>query len=95
MNWLHFALYLSGIYMLYYLALIFYDTAKIRYQPGDTSLPELVFSEDIQPIMVTPSRQDAPPGSPPPVIATGGVSIKDIYGLARKEMIVFTQAVGF
>ena len=48
MNWLHFTCWVTGLYLLYYLALIFFDASRSR---GSKTAEngELTFSEDILP----------------------------------------------
>lgn len=97
MNWLHFSLWVCGIYMLYYLIQILIDTARSgrssTNQPGGV---QLTFSEDVRPELLQHDEQAASQSKrEPSMIASGGVSVREIFGLARKEMIVFTKAVSY
>lgn len=50
MTWLHFLLWTTGIYLLYYLANILYDLSTAgRQSPEKAATNELSFSEDHQP----------------------------------------------
>lgn len=96
MNWLHFTLWVCGIYALYYLILILFDVARSSRSPALSGPGELTFAEDVRPQVLDPGELVAlQTKREPAVIASGGVSIKDMFGLARKEMIVFTRAVSF
>lgn len=107
MSWIHFLLWVLGIYILYYLAMILWDVSRPR---GGRSLvtggPELTFSESRTPKIAADSVSADSNTSPEPraaetgmvlpeVIASGGVLLKDVFSLARKEVIVYTRQVSF
>jgi len=94
MNWLHFSLWVCGIYMLYYLVIILTDLAHGR-SPTKTNGHELSFSGDVRPELLKP-QDHAPAAKPgPSMIGSGGISLKETFGLARKDMLVYTRAVSF
>jgi hypothetical protein len=94
MNWLHFSLWVCGIYMLYYLVIILSDLARGR-SPTKTNSNELSFSEDVRPELLNP-EEHAPSKKPEQsMIASGGKSLKETFGMARKDMLVYTRAVSY
>ena len=111
MNWLQFLLYLSGAYLLYYMVNILTDIALTRSKTADkANVKELTFSETVVPVNVDlPESASETPASPviaapvpqpekkkePVIISSGGVSIKDIFDVARQEAILFTRSVSF
>ena len=100
MNWLHFLGWVAGIYVLYYLALILIELSRSRSIKVAHS-GELTFSEDILPKKIehlpdkaeSPPEQAAKPASA--TIASGGVSLKNLFGLCREEAIIYTRPVSF
>lgn len=94
MNWLHFSLWVCGIYMLYYLVIILTDLARAR-SPTQAVIHELSFSGDVRPELL--KAEDHAPAAKPQqsMISSGGVSLKETFGLARKDMLVYTRAVSF
>ena len=94
MNWLHFCLWVCGIYMLYYLVIILTDIARGR-SPTKSGTNEISFSHDARPELLK-AEDHAPAAKPEPsMIASGGKSLKETFGLARKDMLVYTRAVSF
>jgi len=90
MNWLHFCLWVCGIYMLYYLTIIFMDLARAR-APAGTPVNELSFSPEVLKTAEPVSRAKPQPS----MIASGGRSLKETFRLARQDMLVYTRAVSF
>lgn len=108
MNWLHFFFWVAGIYALYYLAVILADLAGGKNKAAKSLSPELTFSEAAPPVLlnynaeVEADRDEIHSGSgataktqAPEVIASGGVSLRDLFSLARKDAIIYTNAVGY
>jgi hypothetical protein len=101
MNWIHFLLWLTGIYCLYYLTVILLDTAKNkRLQTAGAGGHELTFSESSAPhdaalLLQETEAQSAQNLGTPAMIASGGVLLKDVFSLARKEAIVYLKEVSF
>jgi len=105
MNWLHFFFWVAGIYALYYLVVILTDVAGGKNSAAKSLSPELTFSETVQPVALkhadtaegkTRIGEDAPAKKQQAeVIASGGVSLRDLFSLARQEAIIYTNAVGY
>ena len=101
MNWIHFLLWLSGAYFLYYLTVILLDTAKNKsLQSAGSNGHELTFSEHSAPhdaalLLQETEAQSAQNLGTPAMIASGGVLLKDVVSLARKEAIVYLKEVSF
>jgi len=109
MNWLHFFLWLGGIYILYYMAMILFDVAGAKHAPATGSLTqELTFSENVATTQLAhnaattdaepKARLDEP--SPernyePEMIGSGGVVIDNLFKLCKQEAIIYTRMVGF
>jgi len=101
MNWIHFLLWLTGSYCLYYLAVILLDmAANKRLQGAYANGRELTFSEHSAPhdaalLLQETEAQAAQHLGTSDMIASGGVLLKDIFSLARKEAIVYLKEVSF
>jgi hypothetical protein len=93
MNLIRFALWLSGIYLAYYLALILWDTLRSGYTPDSSGPQHLTFSEhqEAVPRLLQPEAELAASA----VISSGGVSLKQLYSLAKDEAIEYTRNVSF
>src|ERR1700761_2053822 len=98
MNWTHFLLWLGGLYALYYITLILLDSIRQKNPVAlKASGHELTFSEPVIPLnAVDLLENNHTPTSPksqgqtlssPEMIASGGVLLKDVFSLARKEAI--------
>jgi hypothetical protein len=111
MSWLQFILWITGIYFLYYLVNILTDlkTAE-RTVAGKAISHVLTFAEPVMAEKVEPPTEtltaknsmpgqgigdQATPRAEPDVIATGGVSLKAMFNLAREEAILYTRPVSF
>lgn len=100
MNWSNFFTWVSGLYLTYYLALILFDYSRNK-RPQAALSGELTFTEDIPPKKIEhlPDKADEPPkqasktGSH--IIGSGGVSLKNLFGLCREEAIIYTRPVSF
>lgn len=90
MTWIKFTLWVCGIYGMYYAALIMLDLFKKGRSPADAISHELTFVEHHQTALVQTSEKPVSP-----VIASGGKTLKEIFSLAREEMIEYTRAVSF
>jgi hypothetical protein len=110
MNWLHFLLWIAGVYGLYYVVIILLDIVKSNRSPNvKMAGNELTFSEPIQPQKLDHVPELISPNNTktaltntgikiqrdPVVMASGGVNIRDLFNLARKEAIVYTRPVSF
>ncbi|MBB6107822.1 hypothetical protein SAMN05421821_101265 [Mucilaginibacter lappiensis] len=94
MTWIKFALWLLGIYTLYYVALIIWDI--LRTNRGDTGSEkhELTFVEDIQPVKSFADEIIAS-GKESSVTFSGGVSLKQLFHLAREESVEYIKSVSY
>lgn len=94
MTWIKFTLWLLGIYTSYYAALIIWD--YLRTKGGDTGNDqhELTFVEDIEPIK-SHVDESILNGKESSVVFSGGVSLKQMFNLAREESVEYTKAVSF
>lgn len=104
MNWLHFSIWVAGLYLLYYLVIILLDVAASKRAPAQTVSGELTFSETVQPkqLQHEPDEEVLPAETPKAaerprsgITATGGVSLKDFFNLAKQESIIYTRPVSF
>jgi hypothetical protein len=93
MTWIKFALWLSGIYAAYYAALILWDFMRNGRKPVSGDTHELTFVEHIEPVRA--EMDSVPEFHPSAVISSGGQSLKQIFNLAKEEVIEFTRAVSF
>lgn len=93
MNWIKFATWLSGLYGIYYGALILWDIVrKGRSVPGAVS-NELTFVEDVEP--AKPEVENFGPYKGSAMVSSGGVSLQQLFMLAREEAIEYTRPVSF
>jgi len=110
MNWLHFFLWIGGIYLLYYLAVILFDVAGgRRASAADPPIHELTFAENVVPTQMTAHAAVAEEPSPktrldealrerkqePEMIGSGGVVIDNLFRLCKQEAIIYTRSVSF
>lgn len=97
MNWLHFILWTTCIYLLYYAAMILYDLRSNNRSTAVSSLNELTFSETVKPQQIEHLPDKAPdqPKTQPGIIASGGVTLKNLFGLCRDEAVLYTRSVSF
>ncbi len=92
MNWLHFLLWVGGLYALYYLAVILFDVAGSRRLQAASSGHELTFTEHVEPVQMT---APAAVKHEPEMIASGGVVIDNLFKLCKQEAVVYTRSVSF
>lgn len=93
MNWTKFVLWLSFIYIAYYGAIILWDFLRSRKLPADEKSFEISFEEDAEPVReVAAPKPEVYDAS---VLSSGGVSLKQLFTLAREEAIEFTRPVSF
>lgn len=93
MTWIKFALWLSGIYAAYYAALILWDFIRSGHKPVSPDTHELTFVEHIEPVRA--EIEAVPEFYPSAVISSGGQSLKQLFSLAKEEVIEFTRAVSY
>jgi hypothetical protein len=94
MTWLKFALYLLGIYATYYGALIFWDHLHIGQKDPESDKNELTFVEDIEPVKSF-FEELTGSGKESPVASSGGVSLKQLFNLAREESVEYIKSVSY
>ncbi|MBS1526125.1 MAG: hypothetical protein JST19_10780 [Bacteroidetes bacterium] len=107
MNWLHFLLWVGGFYLLYYIVVILVDlTISGRNQKADPAAHELTFTETVAPVRLSPDIPGKPEtkgetnmtaniSADPEMIASGGVSLNNLFNLAKQEAIIYTRSVSF
>jgi hypothetical protein len=110
MNWLHFFMWLGGLYILYYLAVLLLDVAGAKNAPAANSLThELTFSENVAPAKLmhdAPAASDEPDKTrldgpaaerkqEPEMIGSGGVVLDGLFKLCKQEAIVYTRSVSY
>jgi hypothetical protein len=99
MNWIHFSIWVAGLYLLYYLAVILLDVAAAKRAPAQAASGELTFSEAVQPKQLQHEPEPEPTSThakvTPEIMASGGVSLKDFFRLAKQESIIYTKPVSF
>ena len=93
MNLIRFALWISGIYLAYYVALILWDTLRSGHTPDSSGPQHLTFTEHQE--AVPRLLQPEPDLSGSAIISSGGVSLKQLYSLAKDEAIEYTRNVSF
>ena len=110
MNWNHFLLLLTAIYLGYYAINIIADLYLKKSPPGtDAGQDVLFFSEDSQPEIIiyedTPEQAATPPDTampaqpqayPSPTLeSTGAVSLKELIRVAQAGLIQYTKAIPY
>ncbi|RBQ08957.1 hypothetical protein [Pedobacter miscanthi] len=110
MTWTQFIIYLIGAYSFYYGANLFFDyyrtagtgdsidTGLISVGLSSADLPRKIAMEDLDPgfseIDYFVGDTDSDPVDSP-IVSSGGISIRELFELARDESIEFTRAVSF
>ena len=93
MTWIKFTLLLSSIYAIYYVALIAFDLIRSKKHPSGEKPHVITFEEDHEPVREIPEGDHQIYDSS--VLSSGGVSLKQLFSLARAEAIEFTRPVSF
>ena len=108
MNWLHFFIWVSGIYLLYYLAVILLDLAgSRRATAAASSIHQLTFAENVVPAQMSAAAviEDNTSNKTqldeaarqrkqePEMIGSGGVVIDNLFKLCKQEAIIYTRSV--
>lgn len=93
MTWLKFILWVLGLYTLYYTALIFWDRLRAGKSDTTNDKHELTFVEHIEPVKSFIEEMPDPQTSP--IVSHGGVSLKQMFNLAREEAIEYIRPVSF
>lgn len=102
MTWIKFISWLTGLYAFYYLLNIGWDLLRRKPAGGQEAAPELHFEETVPTRQAAPATQEEKtpqaPGKIPAEVAVsayGGVPVKDLFQLARLELIAYNQSVTF
>jgi hypothetical protein len=93
MNWIRFALWLSALYFAYYGAVICWDFLRSSKLPEDEKSHELSFEEHSEPIREIPDTE--PQIYDSSILSSGGVSLKQLFNLAREEAIEYIRPVSY
>ena len=93
MNWIKFAIWLSGLYAIYYAAVILWDITLNGRSPAGPTSNELTFVEHVEPERPDYEHISEQQGSA--MISSGGVSLQQLFMLAREEAVEFTRSVSF
>jgi hypothetical protein len=94
MTWIKFAIWLLGIYTIYYATLIFWDYLRTKRGDTESDKHELTFVEDILPVK-SPIDEVSASGKESAVAFSGGVSLKQLFNLAREESVEYIKSVSF
>jgi hypothetical protein len=94
MTWIKFALWLLGVYASYYTGLIFWDYLRTNRGETGSDKHELTFVEDIHPIKSL-VEEITGSGKESAVSFSGGVSLKQLFNLAREESVEYIKSVSF
>jgi hypothetical protein len=94
MTWIKFTLWLLGIYTTYYAALIFWDYLRSKRGETENNKHELTFVEDFEPVK-PPLEELSGTGKESSVAFSGGVSLKQLFNLAREESVEYIKSVSF
>ncbi|MCC8407716.1 hypothetical protein LJ707_02165 [Mucilaginibacter sp. UR6-1] len=93
MNWMKFILWLSVIYLAYYGAVLLWDFLRSGKLPPDEKSEIISFDEDAEPAQEISAPQ--PEIYDASVLSSGGVSLKQLFSLAREEAIEYIRPVSF
>jgi hypothetical protein len=94
MTWLKFALWLISIYAVYYVAIILWDNLRANRGESESDKHELTFVEDIHPVQSL-VEEIIGSGKESSVAFSGGVSLKQLFNLAREESVEYIKSVSF
>jgi hypothetical protein len=93
MTWIKFALWLAGIYTVYYVALILWDYLRSGRTSPIADQHQLTFVDHLEPVKTVDER--LPDAKPDSILSCGGVSLKQMFNLAREEGIEYIGKVSF
>ncbi|WP_443938825.1 hypothetical protein [Pedobacter sp. MW01-1-1] len=103
MSWIQFLLWMMCAYACYYAGMITYDLSKNERKEDsemeytflvDYLEAEKVSLKEIEDEEIDYFVDDGEMGEPP-IVFSGGVSIKELFALARSESIEYTSSVSF
>ena len=93
MNWIRFALSLSAVYLAYYAVLICWDFLRNNRLPEHEKSHVLSFEEHWEPVREVPDTE--PQIYDSLILSSGGVSLKQLFNLAREEAVEYIRPVSF
>jgi hypothetical protein len=93
MTYLKFIVWLSGLYFVYYSAMIIWDLMRSKDTAMRQQDDELTFAESFAP--VRPEYELTMDDVKSPIVASGGVSLKRLFNLAQEEKVEYTSQVSF
>ncbi|MFC4143542.1 hypothetical protein ACFSNA_02480 [Pedobacter mendelii] len=108
MSWINFLTVIFILYLVYYCLNLFFDLfLSPRVSNGEISEDELYFTETSTPELITAERKAEPaieetgkenpvvyfPGGP--INASGGISLKHLFSLAKDNLIEHTRAIPY
>ena len=88
-----FILWLSILYLAYYAAVLSWDYLRSRQLPADENSNVISFEEDAETVQEVPAP--TPEIYDSSVLSSGGVSLKQLFSLAREEAIEYIRPVSF
>ncbi|MEO6851275.1 MAG: hypothetical protein ABI166_11610 [Mucilaginibacter sp.] len=94
MTWIKFALWLLASYTCYYVALIFWDHLRSNRGEAGSDQHELTFVEDVNPVKSF-VEDIIGSGKESSIAFSGGVSLKELFNLAREESVEYIKSVSF
>lgn len=94
MTWIKFATWLLGSYTIYYAVLIFWEYLRTGRGDSADNGHELTFVEDIEPVKSHVDEITAN-GKESSVTFSGGVSLKQLFNLAREESVEYIKSVSY
>lgn len=93
MTWFKFLLWLAGLYIIYYVIVMLIDIARGKKTDAvDGWTKELHFDGGFVPERV--GHEDAVEAENP-VSALGGVTLKELFDLAKAQSVEYTRGVSF
>lgn len=108
MSWINFLTVIFIVYLFYYCLNLFFDLfLSPRFPVGEISEDELFFTETHTPELITaqgkaePIIEEAETEKPivyipsGPINATGGISLKHLFSLAKDNLIEHTRAIPY
>lgn len=111
MSWTNFLIIIFIVYLVYYSLNLFFDLLiSPKTSSGEIAEDELFFSRTFSPELITlrdepetppavPDKTDAPGPSPVfasgPIGSSGGVGLKQLFSLAKNNLIEHTRAIPY
>jgi len=93
MTWIRFALWIAGIYAAYYGFLILWDHSRSSRNDPSEIKHELTFDGHEEPVKIideqTPELQTSS------IYSSGGISLKQMFNIAREEGIEYIGKVSY